>query len=163
MGPFTIFISASTIFKNANESIYPCETNTLTGLMDKPRMADSHSSRSKSFYIDNYSFQRIHLSTSLTYYWKNFILHSKFFGEVSVLRLDNQSEAQNLLRRGIEAVTHIMQVRKWYVRAIREFLPKGDCLLGRNWNKGEMIEIRLRVSKSQSNRYAATTPMASVQ
>jgi hypothetical protein len=84
---------------------------------------------------------------------KKFILHSDCIGEVTALPLPNQSEGLILLKRAIDAVSPVLRKRRWRVRSIREFLPRSKTLLGRNWNKGDVIEIRLRVSNSDMSGY----------
>ena len=41
----------------------------------------------------------------------------------------------------------ILVSRNWKIYRLAEFLPRNKSLLGRNWNKGELIEIRLRSVK----------------
>ena len=78
-------------------------------------------------------------------------MHSDCIREITALPLSNQSEAILLLSRAADAVIPILRQRGWRVRSLREFLPRGKTLLGRNWNRGDIIEIRLRESKSDEH------------
>jgi hypothetical protein len=81
-------------------------------------------------------------------------LHSSYFGEIRTLQLEGDSIAADLLERAAHVTLPVMACRGWYVRSLVEFLPRGERLLGRNWNKGEKIEIRLRKSKREQSWYS---------
>ena len=71
------------------------------------------------------------------------------------LDLPNKSESLRILTDVIGLIAPIMLERGFQVRSLREFLPRGTRLLGRNWNRGDVIEVRLRVSRSDKLTYVS--------
>eukprot|EP01052_Picozoa_sp_SAG31_P008469 SAG31_NODE_429_length_15801_cov_6.878551_8_plen_545_part_00 len=70
-------------------------------------------------------------------------------GEVKVLeKMPQAAEARQTLDKIAWQVEPIMRKHRWQVPVLREFLPRGDGLLGLNVNKGQEIKIRLRKSKT---------------
>ena len=59
-----------------------------------------------------------------------------------------------LLRYAAQTVSSVMGSRGWRVLELQEFFPRGYSLLGRNWNRGRRIEIRLRKGTRFSDEYA---------
>lgn len=63
---------------------------------------------------------------------------------IQTLKLENDGEAQKLLKRACVHVKPIMQRRQWKVPLVMEFTPTDPKLQGLNENKGQVISIRLR-------------------
>ena len=82
-------------------------------------------------------------------------MHCVHFDKISTLGLQHDAQASQLLRRAAELVAPVMSSRGWRVAHLTEFLPRGMRLLGRNWNKGQKVEIRLRESKSDPQKYVS--------
>jgi hypothetical protein len=65
--------------------------------------------------------------------------------EISSLKnIPRQDEAKELIHRAANAVTPLLQRRKWRIIHLTEFYPKNPSLHGLNINHGSMIKIRLR-------------------
>lgn len=68
--------------------------------------------------------------------------------EVKVLpELDRADEAKKILEKVCWQVQPIMRKRRWSVRLVTEFLPRGAGLLGMNHNSGAKIQVRMRQTK----------------
>ena len=69
-------------------------------------------------------------------------------GEIKVLdKLPRADEARATLDKIAWQVEPIMRQHRWRVPVLREFLPRGQGLLGLNVNRGAEIKVRLRKSK----------------
>jgi len=66
----------------------------------------------------------------------------------SIKAVKNDPEAAALLQRIADQVEPVMQSRQWRVGTLQEFNPQNDSLLGLNVNRGQVIRLRLRHSKT---------------
>ena len=65
--------------------------------------------------------------------------------EIKVLqRAPRREEALQLLERVCRTVQPVMKARRFRVPLCREYMPRNAHEWGRNWNRGQRIEIRLR-------------------
>ena len=67
---------------------------------------------------------------------------------ISTLRLPGADQAGCMLNQSLSLCSHIISENSWQIVRVCEFLPRSESLLGRNTNRGELIEVRLRKSKS---------------
>jgi hypothetical protein len=90
-----------------------------------------------------------------------FIVVSKIFMQkhvsgvkVSILPLIENQKAFSLLEHALQCVRSVMERHRWVIENLIEFLPRSERLLGRNTNKGVLIEIRLRKNTKDVSTYA---------
>ena len=62
---------------------------------------------------------------------------------IITLGLRDDVQARNILTSILLACDKIIRSHSWKVVEMKEFLPRSDALLGRNTNRGELIEVRL--------------------
>ena len=75
---------------------------------------------------------------------------------VSTLPLADERTARALLFEAIGACHNLLASECWKVGCIKEFLPRSDSLLGRNTNRGELIEVRVRLSIRNPEKYVGS-------
>ena len=79
-------------------------------------------------------------------------LHGNYTSIVT-LGLVNDDNARLFLTRCLSFCENVIRANNWSVRKLTEFLPLSESLLGRNTNRGELIEIRLRKSTKADAEY----------
>lgn len=67
-------------------------------------------------------------------------------------KLSKTDIAEDLLKRLVQATSHVLISRKWRVSKLEEFFPKNASLLGININRS-IIKVRLRYSHNSDSFY----------